>query len=529
MGAPALPDAPARLRRSTHPTYIADATRFADEPPSFRDPVQVVRRVKGMAPLMRTLEQARINHGHGPARGDGNWALAYLAFVISGHANMRPWWRDHFGNSPLWQACGFTSTPAYSTLWERFTELERHADVFEAAAHHLIRLARRQAPEVGMWLVVDGTECQTHAQPQHNCGPNDACPGSRNGRIKPRFPKITPEEAALRRSKAEPAEEPAEQPALPAPRADGLLPIPEDGYQEETAEGLRFTSGGHWWLSRDRDAGGRAYGDKKAWHGYMCVQMTDAHTGAVIAVRIIPAQTQEAHSLPDLYESARQGIGTDPIAVVGDRGYSIGPAFRFLTERGVAPIFPWRDFHRGTQPKAPPGRRWDRHGIPVCPGCGLSGDFVRFSAKGSPRTWYRCPMPSTPECEGEHSIGNLEAPRRLLPIWRTSTIYAALRPVMNSCERVHTNWRERYRVGGKTLADRPRRIGLAWQQLRANAALMIEWLWTNLRQGWIGARRSSTPAKPLPVGSMYENIIKARRAESLFGGRYPSRGGPPTP
>lgn len=529
MSLPALPEAPARLRRNAHPSTIPGATAFADEPPAFRDPVQVVRRVKGMAPLMRTLDQARINHGHGPARGDGHWALAYLAFVISGQANMRPWWRDHHGNGSLWRACGFNDVPAYSTLWERFTELERHAHVFEAAAHHLIRLARRQAPEVGMWVVVDGTECQTHAQPQHNCGPNDACPGSRDGRIKPRFPKVTPEEAALRRSKMDPDEEPPEEPRLPAPLPGGLMPVPEDGYKELTEDGLRFAAGGHWWLSRDREASGRAYSDKRVWHGYMCVQMTDAHTGAVIAVKIIPANVQECHALPELYDDARRGIGTDPIAVVADRGYSIGPVFSFLTERGVGPIIPWRDFQNGNQPTAPAGDRWDRHGIPVCPGCGLSGDFVRFSAKGSARTWYRCPMPSTPECEKEHSIANGIAPRRLLPIWRTSPIYGALRPLMKTCERVHTNWRERYRVGGKTLADRPRRIGLAWQQLRANAALMIEWLWTNLRQGWVGSRAVRAAAEPLPVGKLYENLVKARRAESLFGGRYPARGGPPLP
>ena len=522
-----LPEAPARLPRTTPPSYIPEAARFSDETHAFTDPVQVARRLKGIAPVMRALRPTRVDHRHGPSRGAGNWALAYVAFAVSRQPHMKPWWRASLGTD-LWKVCGFSDPPGFSTVWERFTELEQNPEAFEAAAHYLIRMARRDAAEVGMWVAIDGTECQTHSQPKHDCGPNDACPGPRSGG-QPRFRKVSADEAAVRRREAYATAEPPAQPERPEAGVSGLLPIPEDNYREETADGVRFTSGGHWWRSRDHDAGARSYTDKKAWHGFMCVKATDMHTGAVLAIRIIPAHRQEAHALPEVYAAITDAVGANPIAMVGDKGYSINSVFEFLTARDTTPVFPWRDFAHGRQPVAPAGDRWDRHGIPLCPGCELPGDFVRFSPGGSregPRIWYRCTMPSTDACSGQHSIATSRAPKRLLPIWRTSPVYAALRSQMGVYERVHEAWRVNYMVGGKTLRDRPRRIGIPCQQLRANAALIVEWLWTSMRQGWIGSGPPRATARQISGRGIHRAILGARRKESLFGGRYPTRSGP---
>ena len=39
------------------------------------------------------------------------------------------------------------------------------------------------------------------------------------------------------------------------------------------------------------------------------------------------------------------------------------------------------------------------------------------------------------------------------------------------------------------IGQRPKRTGLEWQQLRANAALVIEWLRISYLQGWLGNGR----------------------------------------
>jgi hypothetical protein len=54
---------------------------------------------------------------------------------------------------------------------------------------------------------------------------------------------------------------------------------------------------------------------------------------------------------------------------------------------------------------------------------------------------------------------------------------------------VHGSWRQRYSVAGDNHALRPKRIGLACQQLRADAALLIEWLRILVREGWLGSAR----------------------------------------
>ncbi len=45
------------------------------------------------------------------------------------------------------------------------------------------------------------------------------------------------------------------------------------------------------------------------------------------------------------------------------------------------------------------------------------------------------------------------------------------------------------RIAGDNLACRPKRRGLAWQELRAQAALLVEWLRISWREGWLGSAR----------------------------------------
>ena len=64
----------------------------------------------------------------------------------------------------------------------------------------------------------------------------------------------------------------------------------------------------------------------------------------------------------------------------------------------------------------------------------------------------------------------------LLPLWRTDPDYLALRNSHDRYERVHHHWRVRWRSGADDHSLRPKRRGRDCQQLRASAALLIEWL-----------------------------------------------------
>jgi hypothetical protein len=82
-------------------------------------------------------------------------------------------------------------------------------------------------------------------------------------------------------------------------------------------------------------------------------------------------------------------------------------------------------------------------------------------------------------------------------------------------------------IGPDCLALRPKRTGAAWQQLRASAAVAIEWLRVNLRQGWLGnggrhqAPRQRASTNPRRAGQAQPTRRRHRRPKN------PRR--PPTP
>jgi len=108
----------------------------------------------------------------------------------------------------------------------------------------------------------------------------------------------------------------------------------------------------------------------------------------------------------------------------------------------------------------------------------------------------------------------------LIPLWRTEEAYFALKESHDSYERVHHLFRIRYRVGADNHALRPKRIGLPCQQLRANAALVVEWLRILHREGWVGsARRMAREAKSREHTNHsrggWQKLLKFRRDKGL--------------
>ena len=102
-------------------------------------------------------------------------------------------------------------------------------------------------------------------------------------------------------------------------------------------------------------------------------------------------------------------------------------------------------------------------------------------------------------------------------MWRTEPAYFALKETHTSYERVHQLWRSRYRVGAEDHSLRPKRHGVACQQLRANAALLIEWLRILWREGWLGSARRN-PKRPFTnEPRALSRLLDFRRRTGLTG------------
>jgi hypothetical protein len=81
--------------------------------------------------------------------------------------------------------------------------------------------------------------------------------------------------------------------------------------------------------------------------------------------------------------------------------------------------------------------------------------------------------------------------------------------------------RKRYGLAGKDTSGKvKRRSVVTAQQLRAEAALLIEWLRLSLRHGWIGswANRNTNAPRAVDEKGRTERILASRRKRAL---RFP--------
>lgn len=522
----------APTRRSI-PETLPLAARFSDDG-TLANNFTLIAMVKGMPSIHRDLEVAcQRAYRWGPDRMAGHWHLVYLCFVISRIPDIQPWYQRIGSDEEFWRACGFERIPSYRTVHLRLTGLGDAAADFEHAAGELIRAARRRDPRVGAWWHVDATEAETHAAPQHDCQPGETC--HRRANLVPHLTRPSTDVVrAIRHGEA----------ALPEDGAG--VPVVRDGYQptlipnqyvDPARRGKRLRLGDHWWFSRDPDAGTRAYTRgllvKRVWHGYLQVEVVDHFTAATLYSRLIPADQQESSAYPEIFDGALAQVGALPLAVAGDRGLSFASNFLMNSRHGVASVFPYRR-RNGADPVQRTGTaRYDEHGVPKCKGCGGETRFHSFAVdRNRPRVWFVCKLPTSPSCDGRQSISCEEEPRYLLPLWRTEAAYAALRVSHQSYEHKHRSMRIQYLVGPDCLALRPKRPGMVWQQLRAHAATVIEWLRVLQRAGW----DDHTPAVTLSPrrtsgGTMTERLLGSRaRRRSAAATDVPMRAAtPPAP
>jgi hypothetical protein len=515
------------------PEYLQDATRFQTHAHIFNGlwVIQTLRRYEGephylLDPVYLAVEQTKPGSQFGRKRNGGRFELAYLAFVFSRHPDVRPWWQQA-GHS-IWTAAGFTERPSYSLCHRRFAELE-HPDVIEAmelVARRLIQLAVKGSDgRVGRYLHFDSTEAETHARLQHACPEWAAC-------RKAKTPGVWKRAALITATASTPMVRAERHLEAAAPEPAGAEEDTEIGEAEEIRrdpDKLRVKVGGCWYDVLDPTAGIRAYITngrvKRFWVGFYNAKAIDHFTGAPVAVRITSASTNEFVTYPDLFRAAYENTDRLPIAVVADRGYSVSAVFEHNTRIGVASVMPWRGSGTVTDRAQEDRELHDRHGILRCKHCGAPTKLVSFAKSAGakrgkelrgPRLYAKCLLPITAGCAARQSVGCDRAWRMLLPLWRDSPVYLALRHSHDRYERVHHHWRVRWRSGADDHSLRPKRRGRDNQQLRANAALLIEWLMICWRENWMPDSRPFGKPHPDRIiqedGTQHSDSLRELRA-----------------
>lgn len=465
------------------PDRLIGATNFSKRP-DLCSPIEVVRLLKSEPWIWDDLREAcELEIKYARKRDPGHWELAMLAFVLSGHVDIQPWWINT--TNELWRECGFNARPSYPTVHRRLRELEKANDDFLEAAARVIQRCRERDPRVMAHVHFDWTEDESHAALVHDCGPNDPCKRrswSKSSRRRwgrnsaPRAPRAATSVAREHReawNEEEPTE--AEQHAREA----------EPDATEALSRGKRVKVGGCWYRMRDEEAGVRAYTSngrlRRFWVGFYSGKVVFHFTGGAIP-SVDSASTQEYYIFPQLYDRVTAMAGQRPDTAIADKGLAVSSCYEHATKNDTAPVFPWRGGPRYDSP------RFDRHGVKRCDHCGGVMYQTRFSANnGKPRLWFRCTFQLTPACAGEQTIYCSEDWRVLIPLSRTNALYHELKESHQAYEGVHDYWRDRYKVASDTLANRPKAVGLDWHRLRAYAACLIDWLRIAAKAGWLGS------------------------------------------
>jgi len=388
-------------------------------------------------------------------------------------------------------------------VYDRFVELEQFEYAFRKAAYKLIQRARKHSNGlVGHDAHIDGTEAETQARLQHICGAN--CPRKLNsdGTTKKRGPAQLPERLATESVRAirhqQTEKSPEDLPPLSAGSARKVI----HRVDEKTGQTYLLVQDKHgcWYRSFDTTAGARSYagprGSFRYWHGYYNIKAIDHYTGGVLDVFVMDASINEHFANDVVVDRIKEALGDTPRALCYDKGFSIESVYKHNTLKGIATVAPFRRGRFGNRADYDTNR-YDRHGVPRCKHCGGEGRFLSFLAEPKPRLIYTCGVgcDASKRADGSPirmSINCEEKWRFLVPLWRTSEAYMALKLVGKSYEGVHRYWRDRYKVGGTDYYTRPKRIGKEWQQLRASAAMLAEWIKICWREGWLGSARRNT-------------------------------------
>jgi hypothetical protein len=133
----------------------------------------------------------------------------------------------------------------------------------------------------------------------------------------------------------------------------------------------------------------------------------------------------------------------------------------------------------------------------------------------------RCKTPHTEKCYSLQSVLCSEKWGWVGPTNLSDPLVNQIREAHGQFEGMFDSLRKRYALAGKdTTGKLKRRAVVSAQQVRADAALLIEWLRLSLRHGWIGSwtRRNTNAPRPVDDKGRTERILAARRKRAL---RFP--------
>lgn len=516
---------PRRKKADDLPEWLPRATEFSDDP-DLLDPVWVIGQVSHFPQIFDDLlTETDLEAHYGRKRVEGNWALIMLAFTLSHNVDVEPFCR-RYRSSPIWKVAGFKRMPSVQTVWARLTELEKDPAPFVKAANKLIVQAIRHEPRIIENVWVDATGFETHATLEHYCESRSACEKA-GGKKPPRFIHRANEQLVQEERHHE-----AAQPLKGGKSFSKALPeVPGPGgpFEEKSPKRRRpyryFMVGKHRYRTLDPDAGARSYSNGRAWFGGYNQSAVSMYLGAPLANNIFSASKNEHQQWPALLRKLKEATGgIVPQAAVFDRGYSIESIFELNTREGIASIIPFRAPNWKMTRDQLSTDAVDMHGAPRCRHCGGPGDQdgpglgFYFDRGVVPRIKFRCELELTTECKGIQSIACEKSWRLLLPASRFTPRYHALKKAGENKERNWLHWRARYLVAGKNVDTRPKRPGLAWQELRASAALLLEWFRLSLRHGWLGSHRRRNISQPTPftdADRALEAMLLKRRKMAL--------------
>jgi len=500
------------------PERLLGATDYSKHD-ELRGSLNTVRLAKRQAWASNGLRDAcNLEVNHGRRREPGRWDLAMVAFVASRHVDLQPWWDE--STDELWRECGFSEKPPYSRVWERLRELgEERDEAFLDATATVIQRCRAHDPRVMAHAHVDSTEDESHAALVHDCQPGEPCKRAEDDESgkPPRGSALRPQRATTSVARAQREEWNEEDPLESEEHARDAAPQETVTVQRGERSVKRVRVGGCWYVTRDGDAGVRAYTSHgkllRFWHGYYSTKMVCHLTGGVIPL-VDSASTQEYDLFKPLYDRVRRMVGEAPQTVTGDRGFSMEKCFKHATLSGTAPVFPWRA--NGTQTEPPDHGTHDRHGVMRCKHCGGETKQKRFAVEnGTPYLWFQCEAPREPGCAGEQRIRCETDWRSLIPLSRLEPLYHEFTASHRAYEGVHDYWRDRYRVAADTLGLRPKVVSLNWHRLRANVASFIDWLRIAAVNGWLGSARAAKSGKQGKRTKMEAGALAAKKLLDL--------------
>lgn len=435
----------------------------------------------------RPLARPRV----GRPRMKGNSPLLYCAFVASGQRAVQGF-RSAFQSTNLWELCGYESVPSRAYIHNEFVELEAHDGAFKLIADSLVRLCRDSDPRFGQVIFCDGTLWKTSAALSHHCEDATAC---RHAGVLRATLTSSPDDvihaARKRESEWEYFDVTPDEPSRTRLSARAIKGRSE-GYRLIG----RYKVGGHQQWSYDWSSGLRIYeGNALMFGGYGLVAAC-ATFGTVLGAEVFPADIQEYDHVPPLVDRITSSLGEPPRVITVDRGFTFSAMYEFCTRRGIVLVGRRRRV-RGKE-KLEDWRTdlFDEDGIPRCRGCGGPGNIhaaglgLKFTPRGEPYLEFRCFMPfrTIPACNEVQRIPCDREFRLLTGLAADTELFQALMDTHSIREHVMSNLRSRHGALGKDLGGVLPRAGVAAQNLRVQAGILIDLFRTGLRMGWIESR-----------------------------------------